>query len=134
MTVPSVQEESPYSCPGAQAAPLGYQVLESCCVQVSGTDIERVAGFGGDDGGGTESSSQLDDLGLQGVGRFCCPPVAPELVDQTIGADRIPAVERQEGKEGPLLCATNRYGHTPADHLELAEELHFHAHDQVRGD
>ncbi len=37
-----------------QAAPFGHQFLESGCVQVSGTDIERIAGFGGDDGGGSE--------------------------------------------------------------------------------
>ncbi len=76
----------------AQAAPFGYQVLESGCVEVSGTDIERVAGFGGDDGGGSESSTQLDDLRLQSVGRVRRLPVAPELVDQTIGADRVPSV------------------------------------------
>jgi hypothetical protein len=70
-----------YLALSAQAAPLGYQVLESGCVQVSCTDIERVAGFGGDDGGGSESSAQLDDLGLQGVGRLRRLPVAPELID-----------------------------------------------------
>src|ERR1700722_13701819 len=65
--------------------------------------------------------------GPQGVGRLRRLPVAPELVDQTIGADRIPSVEGQEHQEGPLLGATNRYRHAPSDHLELAEELHFHA-------
>ena len=111
---------------GAQTAPFGHQVLESGRVQVSGPDCERIAGFGGDDGGGAESSAQLDDLGLQGVGRFRRPPVAPELVDQAIGADRISATERQESQQGPLLGAANRYRRTPSDHLELAEEVHFH--------
>src|ERR1700722_3072272 len=97
-----------YFALGAEAAPFGYQVLESGCVQVSGTDIERVAGLGGDDGGGSESSAQLGDLGLQGV-------------------DRLPPVEGQESQEGPLLGAADRYRHTPVDHLELTEELHFHA-------
>ena len=54
-------------------------------------------------------------------------PVTPQLVDQTIGADRVPSVQRQESQESPLLGAANGSRHTPSDHLELAEELHFHA-------
>ena len=41
----------------AKAPPFGYQVLEPGCVEISGTDIERVAGFGGDDRRGSESSA-----------------------------------------------------------------------------
>ncbi len=116
-----------YRALSAQASPFGDQGFESGCVEVSGTDIECVAGFGGDDGRGSERSAQLGDLGLQRVGRLRRLPLAPELVDQTIGADRIPPVERQESQESPLLGTTNRYRHTPSDHLELAEELHVHA-------
>jgi hypothetical protein len=53
-------------------------------------------------------------------------PVAPKLVDQTIGADRVPPVERQESQEGPLLGASHGYERPPFYRFELAEEPHLH--------
>ena len=68
-----------------QPASLRHQVLEADDVDVLGTDIEGIAGFGGDDRGGPEGAAQLADLGLQGVGRVGRLPVAPQCLDEPFG-------------------------------------------------
>ena len=88
-----------------QPASLRHQCFEADDIHIVGTDIEGVAGFGGDDRRRSEGAAQLADLSLQGVGRIRRLPVAPQLVDQPVGADRLPPLERQQGQQGPLLGA-----------------------------
>ena len=57
-------------------------------------DVEGVGGFRGDDHGGAEGAPNLADLGLQGVGRVDDPPSPHSSVDQAVGADRPPPLER----------------------------------------
>jgi hypothetical protein len=86
-----------------QPASLGHQLLETDDVDVVGTGVQGVAGFGGEDRRRPEDAAQLADLGLQGVGRVGRLPVAPQHVDQPVGADRLPRPQRQQGQQRPLL-------------------------------
>ena len=51
---------------------------------------------------------------------FAACPVAPQHVDQPVGADRLPPPQRQQGQQGPLLGAADRHQHAPSHHFELA--------------
>ena len=102
------------------------QLFETDDVDVTGTDIKGVAGFGGDDRRRPEGAAQLADLGLQGVGRVGRLPVAPQHVDQPVGADRPPRPQGQQGQQRPLLGPADRHRNARVLRFELAEQLDLH--------
>ena len=109
-----------------QAPSLRHQLFKTGCVEIIRTDIEGIAGVGGDDRRGTEGTTQLADLGLQGVDRVGHLPVTPQRVDQQVRADGLSPMKRQQGQDRSLLGAPDRYRHAPFYCLELAEEPHLH--------
>ena len=109
-----------------QPASLGYQLFEADHVDVVGAGVQGVAGFGGEDRRGPEGAAQLADLGLQGVGRVGRLPVAPQHVDQPVGADRLPRPQRQQGQQRPLLGPADRHRHARVLRFELAEQPYPH--------
>ena len=111
---------------GAQAAPFRDQVLESGRVHVTGADIERVTGVGGDDGGRSEGSAQLDDLGLQGVGRLGrCPSPQSWSISRSALTGR-PRLSARRASRARCLVPRTRTVVARLHHLELAEEPHLH--------
>ena len=48
------------------------------------------------------------------------------VVDQAVGADRLPALEGQQGQQGPLFGPAHRHRHARLHCLELAEQPHLH--------
>ena len=80
----------------------------------SGTDVEGITGVGGEDRRGAEGTTQLTDLGLQGVDRVGHLPVTPQRVDQQVCADRLSPMKRQEGQDRSLLGARTGTGTPPA--------------------
>ena len=109
-----------------QPASLGHQLLEADHVDVFGTGVQGVAGFGGEDRRGPEGAAQLADLGLQGVGRVRGLPVAPQHVDQPVGADRLPRPQGQQGQQRPLLGPADRHRHARSHRFELTEQPYLH--------
>ena len=98
---------------GGQPLSLRDQLLEADDVDLAGSGGQGIAGFGGEDRRWPEGTAQLADLRLQGVGRVRRLPVAPQHVDQPVGADRLPPLQRQQGQQGPLLGAADRHRHAP---------------------
>ena len=82
---------------GGQPLALRDQLLEADDVDLVGSGGQGVAGFGGEDRRRPEGTAQLADLRLQGIGRVRRLPVAPQQVDQPVGADRLPPLQRQQG-------------------------------------
>ena len=109
-----------------QPPSLRHQLLEADDVDLIGTDGEGIAGFGSDDRARSQGAAQLADLGLQRVSRVRRLPVTPQRVDQPVGADRLAAMQRQQGQQRPLLGAADSERHAPVRCLELAEQPHVH--------
>ena len=101
-------------------------MLEAGDVDVLRTGVQGVADVGGEDRRGPEGAAQLADLGLQGVGRVRRLPVAPQHVDQLVGADRLPRPQRQQGQQRPLLGPADRHRHARVLRFELAEQPYPH--------
>ena len=74
---PSAVDASAISPSLKQAPSLCHQLFKTGCVDIIRTDIEGIAGVGGEDRRGTEGPAQLADLGLQGVDRVGHLPVTP---------------------------------------------------------
>ena len=111
---------------GGQPLSLRDQLLEADDVDLVGSGGQGIAGFGGEDRRRPEGTAQLADLRLQGVGRVRRLPVAPQHVDQPVGADRLPPLQRQQGQQGPLLGAADRHRHATIHRFELAEQPDLH--------
>ena len=105
-----------------QPAALRHQLLEADDVDLIGPGGQGIAGFGGEDRGRSEGAAQLADLGLQRVGRVGRLPVAPQHVDQPVGADRLARAQGEQGQQGPLLGPADRYRHARVFGFELAEQ------------
>ena len=88
---------------------------------------ERVTGFRSEDGRGSERPAQLADLRLEGIGRIRRPSVLPERIDQPIGPDRLPRPSANKASRARCLATADGHHLAGDHHLELAEELHFHA-------
>ena len=110
----------------ASRASLRHQLLEADDIDVPGADGQGIAGFGGDDRSGPEGAAQLADLGLQGVGGVGRLPVAPQHVDQPVGADRLPRLQGQQRQQRPLLGPADRHRHACQRRFELAEQPYLH--------
>jgi hypothetical protein len=93
----------PGAISGELAAALGDQSLEAMRVEPLGVEPQHIAVLAGDDhairavaGAGAQRLSQARDVDLQGLGRGRRRTLSPELVDQSIGAERLVGVEQQQ--------------------------------------
>ena len=109
-----------------QPLSLRDQLLEADDVDLAGSGGQGIAGFGGKDRRRAEGTAQLADLCLQGIGGVRRLPVAPQQVDQPVGANRLTPLQRQQGQQGPLLGAADRHQHATIQRFELAEQPDLH--------
>ncbi len=104
----------------------GHQSFETDCVDVVGIDGEGIAGLAGENRRRPERAPQLTDLCLQSIGWVGRLPVFPQGVDEVVGRDRPPPVQRQESQQSSLLGAADLHRLARLQHLELAEEPDLH--------
>ena len=98
------------------------QPLEEPKIELVGLDVDPVSRRARDDQALWEDLAQLRDEVLKHVRRRLRRPLAPELVDQSIGRDHLAVIDQEQGKEGSLLLARERNGGTAVDDLEGAED------------
>jgi hypothetical protein len=96
---------------GGQPLSLRDQLLEADDVDLVGSGSKGIAGLGGEDCRWPEATAQLADLCRQGIGGVRRLPVPPQQVDQPVGAERLPPLQRQQGQQGTLLGAADRHRH-----------------------
>ena len=107
--------------------------LEAVGVEGTGVELQLVAVLvRGDRRGGAERPAQAGDVdlhGLRGRGRRL---LAPQLVDQPVGAERLVGVQQQHRQQRPLAGTTDRHDTVAAVHLERPEDAEFDAVQRVQ--
>ena len=107
-------------------ARLGAEPLEAAEVDLVGRDVEHVPGVPGDEHVGAERLAQERDVVLERVPGRPRRALAPELLDQAVGRDRLGGVQEQRREERAVL-APRQVDRLPAvERFERAEYSEFH--------
>ena len=118
--------------PGAERALARLdERLERVQVELARLDAEQVAVSARDQVGVRraavlERSAQLQDVVLDDLRGRRRRPLAPELVDDPIGRDRLIAMEEEKGEQGALLAAPERNLPFALANLERPENAEVH--------
>jgi hypothetical protein len=109
------------------------QLLEPVQVELSGVDPEQVSGTQGHQparpavaAGRPEGSPQPVDVVLERHAGRTWRLLAPEPVDELLGAEDAVGVKEQRGQQGPLLGRVHRQQPVPVAHLDWPEDPELH--------
>jgi hypothetical protein len=114
---------------------LAEQRLEPFAVQLARSDLEQVAALGRDQPAAPapgqpapgQRAAQAVDEEVQGLAGRSGLVVAPQRVDQLLGADRPVGVQQQHGQQGARLGPADADGVALGVHdLERAEQVELH--------
>ena len=108
------------------------QPLESVRVDRTGIQTEAVAGRFGDDDLGSEPSSQLRNVTLEGPLRGRRWILSPQRLEQRHGGHRGADVHRQHGHDRTLLRRFDHHRRSTLVDLDRAEDPHPHGDDPTQ--
>jgi hypothetical protein len=124
----------PGAARGQLAASLCRQQLEAVSVEPLGIEPQLVPVVAGHDNPVRtvarpvgERPAQARDVDLHVLRGDARRTLAPQLVDQPIGGERLVGVQQQHRQQGTLLAATNRHDAPLVEGLNWAKYAEFHA-------
>nr|WP_245908766.1 hypothetical protein [Pseudosporangium ferrugineum] len=110
-----------------RAGALPDEVLGGLDVAGAGREIQHIAGRPGDDRLlAAEHLAQVGDVALQGVERRGRRAVAPDDVQQPVGADHLAALQGEHGEDRLAAQPVHRPGGTLDGDVDRAEKPDLH--------
>ncbi len=112
-------------------AAVPHELLEPVEVQLSVLDAQPVARRLRGQTVRTECLPQLGHVPMERLHRRVGRLLAPELVDQFLGADDPVAVEQKDPQERERLAGRQRNGPSPIARFDLPEDQEFHGGSMI---
>ncbi len=84
--------------------------------------LEHVPAASGHEQTVTQRLAQVRDVHLHGLGRAFGRALPPQLIDQAIGRDDLPAMQQQCRQHGPLLWTPEHQRPIVVDHLQRPKD------------
>ncbi len=113
---------------------LGDQALELREVETVGVDMDLIAGWPRAQHVRAQLPPECVHVALHELVRGGRRPLSPELVDETVGGDRLIGVQQQHGQQRALLGGAEPYGLLPVENLERAKNPESHHPPRGRAD
>ena len=115
---------------------LREQPLEPVRVEPVGVELQAVPALPGHDqvAPASERLAQPRDMDLHGLGRRGRRLLAPELLDQPVGAERLVGVQHEHGEQRALLAPSERDFAALVEDLERSEDAEVHSESGTRAE